>query len=68
MYCGMASIHDKEERKVYFGTVVEAINGRASHWANGNQRTNFNTDDVETFWKSSDFILPIVEATENASL
>uniref|UniRef100_A0A0N5BUP4 DUF4806 domain-containing protein n=1 Tax=Strongyloides papillosus TaxID=174720 RepID=A0A0N5BUP4_STREA len=54
MYCGMSSFYSKEERRVYFSTVVEALNGRASHWASGSQRKSYN-DEIPTYWKVSDF-------------
>uniref|UniRef100_A0A0K0FZM2 Uncharacterized protein n=1 Tax=Strongyloides venezuelensis TaxID=75913 RepID=A0A0K0FZM2_STRVS len=40
-YCGMACFHVKKERKLYFSTVVEAINSKASHWSGGGKRTSF---------------------------
>uniref|UniRef100_A0A0N5CCW9 DUF4806 domain-containing protein n=1 Tax=Strongyloides papillosus TaxID=174720 RepID=A0A0N5CCW9_STREA len=68
LYCGMASFCVKEERQQYFSTVVEAINNRASHWSGRGQKASFNSDDFETFWKSSDFPWPVDVKIENANV
>uniref|UniRef100_A0A0N5BGS3 Ovule protein n=1 Tax=Strongyloides papillosus TaxID=174720 RepID=A0A0N5BGS3_STREA len=65
MYCGMGCLCIKEERKVYFASAVEAINGRASHWSSGSRKTNYYNDACDTLWQTSDFPWPEDNLNEN---